>query len=188
MSILLISLYSPTHGKDDEFLECIDFLSEFLLINLSENEEIVIGADTNCSSKSTTKRKQAWKIFCDSFSLENKSGPEETFHHHNGSSNSWIDMFVASKSLDLSLLHQLCTLNNPRNLSSHDALISSTSISAKKVNETSHEKTYSKFVREKVIWNQEKIPDYELLAAKALTEAGDYWSTPCSAHCTQTSL
>ena len=42
MTLILVSLYSPTHGKDDDFLECIDFLYEFLLTNLSENDYIVI--------------------------------------------------------------------------------------------------------------------------------------------------
>ena len=47
-TLILISLYAPTHGKDDDFLECIAHLSAFILANISENESILIGADSNC--------------------------------------------------------------------------------------------------------------------------------------------
>ena len=46
-SLIVVSLYAPTHGQDDEFLECLSHLTEFLLVNISENDSIVIGADTN---------------------------------------------------------------------------------------------------------------------------------------------
>ena len=151
LSFLMISLYAPTAGKDDEFLECIDHLSEFILKNLSENEFVVIGADTNCSTKSTSKRKQAWKIFCDSFSIEQKSGRTPTFHHHNGTSHSCIDMFVSSRSLKQLQSHQLCPLDTPQNLSSHDVILSSIRIQAKKPMESKYEGTYNEFRREKVI-------------------------------------
>ena len=177
-TVIMISLYAPTSGKDDEFLECIDHLSEFILINLSENENIVIGADTNCSTKSSSKRRQAWKVFCDSFSLESKSGSEPTFHHHNGTSQSSIDMFVTSKSLKIPVIHHLCTLETPENLSSHDALISSISIPTKKPMKSKYDSTYSQFNREKVIWDDDKIEEYQMLAAKALSDASKYWSTP----------
>jgi hypothetical protein len=43
-SILAISLYAPTSGKDDDFLECIDFLSDFLSSNISGQSCVIIGA------------------------------------------------------------------------------------------------------------------------------------------------
>ena len=54
-SIVLISLYAPTSGQDDDYLECISHLSEFLLTNVSENDAVVIGTDCNCSPKSTPR-------------------------------------------------------------------------------------------------------------------------------------
>ena len=178
MSLLLVSLYAPTHGKDDDFLECMDFLSQFLLINLSETDKLVIGADSNCSEKSSGKRKKAWRMFCEVFSLKIESSPHPTFHHHNGSSHSLIDLFAVSESLELSMLHHLCTLEDPHNLSSHDSLIFSTKISTNDVPDSLHEKSYSNFKREKIIWDMEKIPDYQNLAAKALKDAEDYWPQP----------
>jgi hypothetical protein len=174
----MVSRYAPTSGQDDEFLECIDHLSEFLLLNLSESEYIVIGADTNCSMKSSTRRKQAWKAFCETFSLEEKSGAEDTFHHHNGTSNSRIDMFAVSKSLQLSQVVQLCTLEYPLNLSSHDVLTSSLAVPACDSKKSLYEHTCGEFKREKVIWSQDKVPEFQALAAKALKEAEEYWSSP----------
>ena len=177
-SLLIISLYAPTHGKDEEFQECLDHLSEFLMLNISENDHIIIGADSNCSTKSSERRKQAWKIFCESYSLEIKSGTDPTFHHHNGLSNSLIDVFVVSKNLKLSLLNQLCTLENPENFSSHDALLFKTEISTKKMSSGLYKDTYSIFKRERIIWDVEKIPKYQALAGKALKDAEMYWSCP----------
>ena len=153
VSVLMVSMYNPTSGQDDEFLECIDHLSEFLLLNLSESEYIVIGADTNCSIKSSTRRKQAWKGFCGSFSQEEKSGAEDTFYHHNGTSNSRIDMFAVSKSLHLSPVVKRCTLEYPLNLSSHDVLTSSIAVPPYDSKKSLYENTYIEFKREKVTWS-----------------------------------
>ena len=35
--ILAISLYAPTAGKDEDFLECLGYLEEFLVLNTPEN-------------------------------------------------------------------------------------------------------------------------------------------------------
>ena len=52
-SILSISLYAPTSGKDDEFLECITDLTEYILSNISEGDRLLLGTDSNCSKKTT---------------------------------------------------------------------------------------------------------------------------------------
>ena len=119
-SILVFSLYAPTAGKDEEFLECLDSLSSFILANSTENSLILIGADSNCSSKSSARRQKAFTMFCETFDLEVKSGTTPTFHHHNGSSESQIDMFIASKQLVLSSFLQICTKETPTNYSSRE--------------------------------------------------------------------
>ena len=45
--LLAISVYFPTSGKDDEFLDCVDNLSLFIAENKSEEGEILIGTDSN---------------------------------------------------------------------------------------------------------------------------------------------
>lgn len=100
-TLLLLSFYAPTAGRDEEFLESISLLTDFLLRNKKPGEQVLIGADCNCSEKSTQRRQRA-------------------FHHHNGMSNSGIDIFATSFSLDIASTTQLCTLEDPLNLSSHD--------------------------------------------------------------------
>ena len=121
-SILAISLYAPTSGQDDEYLECLDDLTVYIQSHMAGNNEIVIGTDANCCSKSTKRRKMAWESFCKKFNLEVHSNGIPTFHHHNGSSESCIDFFLSSKSLRLTDMSQVCTLETTLNLSSHDPL------------------------------------------------------------------
>ena len=47
VNIFAISLYAPTSGKDDEFLECLSYLSDFLANTRSKNDVVIIGADSN---------------------------------------------------------------------------------------------------------------------------------------------
>ena len=120
--ILVISLYAPTSGKDDEYLECLSYLEEFLRSNTPSSGSILIGTDSNCSDKSSRRRKLAWSEFCRTFSLEMKKTGLPTFHHNNGSSTSSIDYFVSVKCQVENLKH-ICTLETPLNLSSHDAVL-----------------------------------------------------------------
>jgi hypothetical protein len=120
-SIFSISLYAPTSGKDDDFLECITDLTEYILSNISEGDRLLLGTDSNCSKKSTSRRQHCWRAFCDTFSLLTNSTESPTFHHHNGSSETCLDFFLSSRELKLQNLKQLCTLESPLNLSSHDA-------------------------------------------------------------------
>ena len=177
-SILAISLYAPTAGQDDEYLECLDDLTEYIQSYMAGNDEIVIGTDANCCSKSTSRRKAAWKSFCEKFNLAVHSNHIPTFHHHNGSSESCIDFFLSSKSLRLTQLSQVCTLETPLNLSSHDPLVSKISVKKQKQSEPKYSHTYTEFNRERIIWDKSKTPEYQELAAKALTEASKYWSSP----------
>ena len=59
--MLAISAYLPTSGRDDEFLECLSELSNFIQENTAGNDTIVIGTDSNCSDRSTQRRSQGFK-------------------------------------------------------------------------------------------------------------------------------
>ena len=119
-TLLLVSFYAPTAGQDEDYLESISYLSQYLETNLSADAQVIIGTDSNCSAKSTPRRRQSWKQFCESFNLKVSAALHPTFHHHNGTSNSTIDFFVHSEGLNIESLVQHCTLNNPLNLSSRD--------------------------------------------------------------------
>ena len=118
--LLAISAYLPTFGKDDEYLECDDDLSNFILENKKTNEIVLIGTDSNCSDKSTSRRKAALSSLCTELALTKLCTSHPTFHHHNGASESVIDYFLLSTGCipTLSNLVSLCTQDCPENLSS----------------------------------------------------------------------
>ena len=108
-TLLLISYYAPTAGNDDDYLESLSCLSQFILQNTPGQGNIIIGTDSNCSQKSTKRRKDAWSMFCKEFNFVIHSTGQNTFHHNNGTSESSIDFFVASESITISdiQLHSL---------------------------------------------------------------------------------
>ena len=173
-NILAISLYAPTAGKDEEFHESLDFLSR--TIANSENTGIIIGTDSNCSSKSSKRRQAAWYQFCNEFSLQIVSTNSPTFHHNNGSSESCIDYFVVAN-CEVSELGQFCTLDSPTNLSSHDP-ITATLKQIDSENFLKYSGSYSSFQRKKVVWNVDNLSAYKELSNQALTNALSYFNSP----------
>ena len=178
-SILLLSYYAPTAGQDEEFLESVCDLSDFLLKHLSLGDQVIIGADYNCSHRSSKRRQEAWRNFRDSFQLSDHLSPHPSFHHHNGLSESFLDIFAASSCLLFKNIHQYCTLEDSMNLSSHDPIVSGTSIALEISDKSSkYSNTYTEFKRKKIIWDRAKFPEYEELASRALSDALSYWKTP----------
>ena len=181
-TFLIISLYAPTSGKDDEFLECFTHLSNFLNENRTKEEPIVIGTDSNCSEKSTSRRKNMFSNFCSAFSLTVCSTNLPTFHHSNHTSESCIDFLLISKSstTHLSQIQQLCKLDHPTNLSSHDVLLSSvkTRIPVAESKPSLYNDTYSDFDQKHIVWDRTKVDKYQSLAGAALRDALVFWDIP----------
>ena len=44
-SLLLLSFYAPTAGHDDDFLESVSHLTQYLQANMSQGDQIIIGSD-----------------------------------------------------------------------------------------------------------------------------------------------
>ena len=158
---IAISVYFPTSGKDAEFLECISDLSNFIRVHREGRETILIGTDSNCSDKSSPRRKQALRTFCEEFDLFKSCCNHPTFHHPNGSSESNIDYFLVSakSSQNLQNLTASCTLENPENFSSHDPISASLKIKCEKSETKSclYSSTYTDFTQKKIIWNQDNL-------------------------------
>ena len=90
--MLAYSVYLPTSGKDDKFLEVLSSLSADINMHNKHNADIVLGCDTNQSSKSTRRRTCAMANFLSEFSLNTiLENDEPTFHHNNLTSESQID-------------------------------------------------------------------------------------------------
>ena len=178
-SLLLLSIYAPTSGQDDEFLELISHLSDIIRKHSSPSDQVLIGGDSNCSTKSSKRRQLAWEGFCSNNMVKTYLSSQPSFHHHNGLSESFIDIFAASTSLELGLILQNCTLDSPHNLSSHDPIFTSVKVELQEQrNKEKYTKTYTKFNRQKIAWDSSKIPEYQQLAFSALSEAVSYWNTP----------
>lgn len=181
-SLLAISLYAPTSGKDEEYLECFSCLSHFIHCNKSSTDTIIIGTDSNCSVKSTPRRKAAFRSFCIKHDLRIYGSSRPTFHHNNLTSESCIDFFMISNSetIELSKLFQLCTLDNPLNLSSHDALLCSIQVpcNAGNDNNTQYSDTYTMFNQNRLVWDSSGLAQYHKLAGDALSDALHLWNVP----------
>ena len=185
-SLLLLSYYAPTAGKDDDYLDSICNLSDFLQQHTSPGDGIIIGADYNCSSKSPVRRQEAWKNVCERFELTTHHPPNPSFHHHNGQSESFLDIFATSSTLALQSIAQHCTLDTPLNLSSHDPIVTGTSVKLYFCKQKSkYSSTYSDFRRQRIFWDKLKLPEYQNMVSEALSSALDSWSTPeCIPHLT----
>ena len=178
-SLILLSLYAPTSGQDENFLESMSSITELLRVNSNHGDTIIIGADTNCSTKSSSRRQLAWGNFCTKHNLTILAPLFPTFHHHNGLSNSSIDVFAATDTLKLQVTGQYCTLDTPLNLSSHDPVYNSVCVpNNAATQESKFSNTYTDFNRQKVVWNSDKMSDYQQLADQALYEATNFWKTP----------
>ena len=178
-SILLVSFYAPTTGHDDAFLESVAFLVEYILQHCTVGDQVVNDTDSNCSSKSSNRRKESLKDFCEKFSLNLLNNRIPTFHHNNGTSESCIDFFLYTNSLKVNNFRQFCTLETPLNLSSHDPITASLTFRAmSETHESKYSSTYTDFNRERLAWDKTKVTLYQELAAKALSSASSYWDYP----------
>ena len=184
LEILVISAYLPTSGRDDDFLDSIEELSNFIVENISEKDTILIGADFNCSDKSSSRRVTAFKKFCTDHNLIKISCTEPTYHHFNGQSSSSIDFFLLSEESSskarLSDITLQCSLEHPGNLSGHDPVIATLSLlcSAPKTSKKEmYSHTYTNFQYSKIAWDDDKLKEYEDAAAKVLSESESYFSS-----------
>ena len=172
LDILSYSVYFPTAGQDDDFLEEICLLTNEIIQSLSSETILIIGMDSNCSSKSTKRRQEAFNTFCQQFSLETiLPGDVPTFHHNNGTSESQIDHIMTNKPNVLTFSKQLCKLYEPANLSSHDAIIGVLNVPKHNARNDSvnYSHTYESFVPKKIIWEEDK-PEYQQMLSKILME------------------
>ena len=180
-TILAISLYLPTSGKDEDFSDCISSLSTFISENTNSKDEVLIGADTNCSEKSTRRRRKIYQDFCSELGLIEIGSQIPTFHHNNAVSSSNIDRFLVTRTLaeNLGPIQVECTLETPMNFSCHDLLLSVLAIcSAHSAQESRYSETYEEYNRAKVAWNQSDIEQYQEYTDTILSLAESTFSDP----------
>ena len=179
LSILAISLYLPTTGRDEEFIECLAELSDYIIENNVDTGTTLIGTDSNCSDKSSARRIQAFRHFCEEHQLLKVSYSGPTFHHTNGHSTSNIDYFLISfrRRAELRTVTIHCKQDFPQNLSGHDPVLSTLVIPSaiQECRQNKYIDTYTAFTQTRVVWNPETIPIYQAMAAQFLTECDSYF-------------
>ena len=182
---LFYSLYLPTSGKDEEFLEVLTKLSSDITKHRTAHESINIGADTNQSIKSSHRRTDAMKDFQNEIDLHSISKSDEaTFHHNNQTSSSQIDHILCHISeiskITIHFLKHICTLKDSDNLSSHDVIIGMMNIPVitedAVVNDYSE--TYENFSVKKPKWNLTNLQDYQNQTFSVLHEIVENYDEP----------
>ena len=118
MDILAYSVYMPTAGKDDEFLEVMSSLSMDIKLHRTSNKTLLIGCDSNQSKKSTNRRTCSMDTFISDFLLKSiLIDDAATFYHNNQSSESQIDHIYnyipRSSNMKVEFHEQLCLKENP---------------------------------------------------------------------------
>ena len=169
LDIVAYTVYLPTAGQDDEFLEEISLLTHDLLQHANPDSTIIIGLDANCSNKSSQRRQKAFSMFMKELMLETTHlGENPTFHHNNGTSESQIDHILTNKPEMVSFLTQPCKLDDPTNLSSHDAIIGRIKLpeTIEENDAIDYSDSYEDFIPKKIVWKDN--PEYQDMTAKIL--------------------
>ena len=166
--LLIYSLYLPTSGKDEEFLEILAEIASDITIHRNCNQSIIIGSDTNQSIKSSKRRTDAMTDFNNEFNLKSIiQSDEPTFHHNNMTSNSQIDHILYNitdeSHINLNFHDHLCKLNHHDNLSSHDVIVGKIKIefNNKEASSIDYSNTYEDFRVNKPKWNTVGLDDYQ---------------------------
>ena len=185
-NFLAYTLYLPTAGQDEEFLEILDQFSSDIKEHIQHSSAIFIGTDTNHSVKSSKRRKEAMGLFVESFHLKSiLLSNIPTFHHNNQTSTSQIDhilYFVPDSSgLSINFFEQLCNQNDSDNLSAHDVILGAVQLPHQKTSETvkvDYSHTYEKFIVKKPNWEDSYVQNYQNLAHIALDDLFENFNSP----------
>ena len=176
--IIAYTVYLPTSGQDDEYIEELSRLTHDISEHKNRSTVIIIGADTNTSTKSTKRRQEAFDNFKNEFCLESiVQGEKPTFHHNNGVSESQIDHILTNNKDLVSFSEHLCKKDDETNLSSHDAIIGNVKIDKdKETIEKDYRDTYEAFEPEKIIWKDNQ--DYKDMTANILEQLLSTYDQP----------
>ena len=168
IEIIAYTVYLPTAGQDDEFLEEISLLTHDINEHTNHDSTVIIGIDLNTSEKSTSRRKEAFSAFNSEFELKTiLPGEEPTFHHNNGVSESQIDHILTNNTKIVSFLEHKCKLDDPTNLSSHDAILGKLKMYVDKdKDDTNNTHNYEDFKPNKIKWEENK--EYQDMTARIL--------------------
>ena len=100
--LLVINVYMPTMGKDQEFEEATDAIKQIIETTEDQDQRTVILGDINLDEKSSTRRKRAWEKLLEEFDLTDNITGTPTHFHHASDAISELDRFI-TKNADLDI-------------------------------------------------------------------------------------
>ena len=96
--VLLLSIYAPCFGKNQEFSDHLDNLSALFNKEEKNYDEILAVGDWNVSNKSSEARKEEMEIWCLSRELSRFDPPMETHKHFVWQHLSYLDCAISNSS------------------------------------------------------------------------------------------
>ena len=178
-----VSVYLPTHGQDNRFVEelsslvvCLQELSE-----LFPQAPIYLRGDFNVNVNNS-KRSALLRHFCKDLALLETKLQHKTYHHFtgNGRSDSNLDKLISTKDLAFQerVSKVICKLDNPAVDSHHDMILSVFELPVVSNIDASKDNIEAPKVannRRKVMWSDDGIESYQSQVVPELQRLQDLW-------------
>ena len=181
-----LSVYLPTAGKDDEYVEVVLRIVQFVteLGGKFPEASIYIRGDLNSNPKNK-KRRIIFKKLCDDLDLAETPVEHPTYHHFlgDGRSDSQLDVLLHSKKSTETLLKVFCKLENPLVTSHHDALLSSFQLPPQLLPRTPPSNPLAPRLvntRVKIHWTDAGVQAYKNCVSENLSRLRSTWLDPSS--------
>ena len=180
---LHISVYLPTHGQDDKFIEELFSLAVCLdeLLELHPDAPVFLRGDFNVSNRNI-KRSNLLKHLCAEADLVEVPNNHPTNHHFmgDGKSDSNLDKIILSRWLQHPEIIKriFCKHDEPAVESHHDLILSEFYLPISETKATSNNNITALKVknhRTKVFWSNEGIEQYQRLVAPELHRVQQLW-------------
>ena len=183
-----ITLYLPTHGRDDDFIDALAELEICIeeLTNTYPDALLFIRGDGNVNANNI-RRVNLLHHFLEKFMLIRVNIPHATYHHFvgHGSYDSNIDIILHSSIAPRKevVTDILCKLDYPEILSHHDPILSEFALPLQ-LSEPNLDNLITAprvdIKREKIIWTEDGISAYHSLVAPQLEKLRERWLDPTS--------
>ena len=178
-----MALYLPTHGKDPEFISefasmknCIEEISV-----LHNNPLLFIRGDGNCNPKNII-RYQVLKHFIQDYNLKQVKISHPTYHHFvgNGKYDSNIDIIIhtTAEGVTEKVKNIICRNDRPDISSHHDIITTVFSLpyqAPPKKQPDLIEAPRTILKRNKILWTEDGIHQYQGLVEEQLQELRNRW-------------
>ena len=182
-----ITVYLPTRGQETEFIDALAHLANTIHEIKDKNPEamIFVRGDANVNPRNLT-RAPLLDHFCNENVLHFTNLNHSTYHHFlgNGASDSQLDVVLCSHESSEEVQRIHCKLENPLLDSHHDLIVSSFNplLSTKPPIDKSANVTAPRVPnnREKILWCDKGIDDFQNLVSPSLVELRSRWNNPTS--------